>query len=127
MLKRSECNKNAAFLLLGKHHYDGCVVAFYYSVLQRMMYALNENKKRPLHYENQNPLDENIHQKILIEITNRIGNQKEGESFKQKFEELLEYRKKADYQWDSITQEECVNCRALYEGMMSKLNRFFPL
>ena len=43
MLKRSEDSSKAARLLLDNRKYDGAVAAYYYSVLQRMMYALNED------------------------------------------------------------------------------------
>lgn len=127
MLRRSEENLKAALLLLGGHNYDGSAVAFYYSVLQRMMYALNEAEKRPLAYENQNPLNEELHHKVLQEIINRIGNKKQEDDFEELFEELFNLRKKADYSSDSICQEECVKCRDLYEKLMARLDRFFPV
>lgn len=127
MLRRSEDNEKAALLLLGKRNYDGSVVAFYYSVLQRMMYALNEAERRPLPYESQNPLNEELHHKILTEITNRIDNRRDEDGFKAQFEELFDLRKKADYQAESITQDECAKCRMLYEGLKEKLNRLFPI
>ena len=127
MLIRSKCSRDAAFLLMNKQRYDGSVVAFYYSVLQRMMFALNGAETRPVPYERQNPLNEDIHYKILTEITNRITIKREEESFKEQFEELFNYRKKADYQSEPITQEECVECRMLHEGLMARLNRLFPV
>lgn len=127
MLKRSEDNEKAALLLLGKRYYDGSVVAFYYSVLQHMMYALNEAERRPLPYESQNPLNEELHHKILTEITNRIDNRRDEEGFKAQFEELFDLRKKADYQTESITLDDCAKCRTLYEGLKEKLNRLFPI
>lgn len=127
MLKRSEDNEKAALLLLGKRYYDGSVVAFYYSVLQRMMYALNEAERRPLPYESQNPLNEELHHKILTEITNRIDNRRDEEGFKAQFEELFDLRKKADYQTECITLDDCAKCRTLYEGLKEKLNRLFPI
>lgn len=127
MLRRSEDNAKAALLLLGKRNYDGSVVAFYYSVLQRMMYALNGAERRPLPYESQNPLNEELHHKILMEITNRIDNRRDEDGFRAQFEELFELRKKADYEAESITQDECVKSRMLYDGLMEKLNRLFPI
>lgn len=127
MLIRSKCSQDAALLLMKKQHYDSSVVAFYYSVLQRMMFALNGAEIRPIPYERQNPLNEDIHYKILIEITNRIAIKREEESFKEQFEDLFSYRKKADYQSEPITQEECVECRMLHEGLMARLNHLFPL
>lgn len=127
MLKRSEGNYNAAILLLGKRNYDGSAVAFYYSVLQRMMYALNEAERRPLPYESQNPLNEELHHKILREVINRIGNKKQEDDFEELFEALFNLRKKADYSADSISQDEGTECRALYEKLMARLDRFFPV
>ena len=127
MLERSEKNRQAARYLLDKRRYDGCVVAYYYSVLQRMMYALNEDVKRPLPYDMQNPRNENIHKRILTEIRNRFTNVKEDTAFSELFEQLFDYRKKADYQTSSITQEECAECRSLYEKLMAQLNRTFPV
>lgn len=126
MLNRSKSSSDAAFLLLKNQRYDGSVVAFYYSVLQRMMFALNDAEIRPLPYDRQNPLNEDIHFKILTEITNRITIKKEEESFKEQFEELFNYRKKADYQSEQITQEECAECRMLHECLMARLNHLFP-
>lgn len=127
MLRRSEVNLKAALLLLEKRNYDGSAVAFYYSVLQRMMYALNEAEKRPLAYEAQNPLNEELHHKILQEIINRIGNKKQEDDFEELFEELFNMRKKADYSSDSISQEECAQCRGLYDKLIARLDRFFPV
>lgn len=127
MLQRSRNNERAALLLMGKRNYDGSVVAFYYSVLQRMMYALNEAERNPLPYDQQKPLDGNIHYFILSEIRSRIMNRRESEIFKEQFEDLFSFRKKADYKAESISQEECAECRTTYEGLMYKLNRFFPI
>ena len=127
MLRRSEDNHKAALVLLSKCNYDGSVVAFYFSVLQRMMYALNEAEKRPLPYESQNPLNEELHHKILKEITNRIDNKKQGDDFEELFEELFNLRKKADYSADFISQDECTQSRDLYEKLTARLDRFFPV
>ena len=127
MLRRSEERCRAARILLDKRLYDACVVAYYYGVLQRMMYALNEDSRRPLSYDSQVPINEDIHKKIFTEIRNRITNTREEKAFKEQFEELFNYRKKADYLPDSITQEECAACRTLFDGLMARLNRCFPL
>lgn len=127
MLQQSRDNERAALLLMEKRNYDGSVVAFYYSVLQRMMYALNEAEKNPLPYDQQKPLDGNIHYFILSEVRRRIKNRKESENFKEQFGDLFLFRKKADYKAENITQEECVECRMTYEGLMYRLNRFFPI
>ena len=127
MLRRSEERRSAAGILLSKRLYDACVVAYYYSVLQRMMYALNEDSRRPLSYDSQVLPGEDIHKKILTEIRNRIPKPQEEKAFKELFEKLLNYRKKADYLPESITQEECAECRSLFEGLMARLNRFFPV
>lgn len=127
MLARSKDNSRAALLLLSKCNYDGSAIAFYYSVLQRMMYALNEAEKRPLAYEHQNPLKDEPHHKILQEVINRIGNKKQEDDFEELFEELLKLRKKADYSSDSISQEECAQCRGLYDKLLARLDNFFPV
>lgn len=127
MLARSKDNGRAALLLLSKCNYDGSAIAFYYSVLQRMMYTLNEAEKRPLAYEYQNLLKDELHHKILQEVINRIGNKKQEDDFEELFEELFNLRKKADYSSDSISQEECAQCRELYDILMAKLNKFFPV
>ena len=77
MLSRSVDNQKAALLLMDRRNYDGSVVAFYFSVLQRMMYALNETERRVLPYERQNPLNQELHHKILMEITNRIDSRRD--------------------------------------------------
>jgi len=127
MLQRSRDNERAALLLMEKRNYDGSAVAFYYSVLQRMMYALNEAEKRPLPYDGQNPLNEELHHKILQEVINRIGNRKEEDDFKELFEALFNLRKKADYTMDSLTQDEVAECRGFYEKLIARLDRFFPV
>ena len=127
MLGRSEENCKAAKLLLEKHQFDACVVAYYYSILQRMMYALNEYEGRPFTYERQSALKKDFHDNILIEIKNRIANKKYEDSFEELFEALLEYRKKADYQAASITLDECTECRSLYDGLIWRLDRYFPV
>jgi hypothetical protein len=126
MLKRSYDNKEAALLLLSADCFDSSVVAFYYAVLQRMMYALNNAEKRPLQYDKQNPLDENIHFKILTEIKNRLPG-KEEECFDEQFMKLFGYRKKADYSLEPISQDDCLDCRGLYEWLIGKLDRYFPI
>lgn len=127
MLHRSKDSEKAALFLLSKGIYEGCVVAFYYSVLQRMMYALNEHARNPLPYDSQNPLNEDIHNRILNEIKNRFVNSREGNAFKESFVKLSDFRKRADYQTDAITQDECLGCRSIYERLMGQLNRFSPV
>lgn len=127
MLHRSRNSEEAALFLLSKRKYEGCVVAFYYSILQRIMYSLNEHERRPLPYELQNPLNEDIHNKILNEIKNRFPNRKEGDAFKEYFVRLFDFRKRADYQIDIINQDECLVCRSIHERLMGQLNRFFPV
>ena len=127
MLKHSQDNFEAAKLLFQTGNYDVCVVAYYYSVLQRMMYALNFSEKRPLPYDSQNLLDENPPFKLLLEITNRITVHKEDEAFDSLFRELFEVRKKADYSQESLTQDDCANCRTLYDSLIGRLDRFFPV
>lgn len=127
MLARSEDNHKAALMLLSKCNYNGSVVAFYFSVLQRMMYALNEAERRPLPYESQNLLNEELRHKILKEITNRIDNKKQADDFEELFEELFDLRKKADYSADFISQDECTQSRDLYEKLKARLDRFFPV
>lgn len=126
MLKRSYDNKKAALFLLSTHCYDSSAVAFYYAVFQRMMYALDHAEKRPLHYDSQNPLNEDIHFKILTEIKNRLPG-KEEEGFEGQFMKLLGYRKKADYSLEPISQDDCLDCRELYDWLIGRLDRYFPI
>jgi len=126
MLKRSYDNKKAALFLLSVHCYDSSAVAFYYAVFQRMMYALDHAEKRPLHFDSQNPLNEDIHFKILSEIQNRLPG-KESELYAEQFMKLFNYRKKADYQMDSISLDDCLICRDLYDWLIGKMNRYFPI
>lgn len=127
MLSRSQESHNAAMFLMQSRHYTCSVVAMYYSVLQRMMYALATDEIRPISYEEQNPPDGTIHRKVLTEIKNRIPIAKEANSFKELFENLYILRKKADYQSENISQDECAQCRNIYDGLKSRLNRFFPV
>ena len=127
MLSRSEESHQAAETLMLSRRYTGSVVAMYYSVLQRMMYVLATDATRPISYDAQNPPDGDIHRRILSEIKIRIPNAREANNFIELFEEVLEFRKKADYQPGDITADEFVQCRKDYEGLKSRLNRFFPV
>ena len=80
MLNRSEDSLNAALEMFRRKEYDASAVFFYYSILQRMMFALAHSKEKPITYDKQNPLNEDLHKKLKFEICNRIRDGKEAKS-----------------------------------------------
>lgn len=77
-------------------------------------------------YENQNPLDEDIHERTLENIIARLVNKRDVEKITSLFNDgLLPLRKKADYDSEQCTQEECANCRAWCESLRRLLDERF--
>ena len=77
MNQRSDVYYKAGLELLSKRLYSQSIACFYYSVLQKMWYSLTVSPLRPMAYENQNPLDENIHERTLEDITLRLIGRKD--------------------------------------------------
>lgn len=128
MNQRSNIYFKAGVELLSKGLYSQSIACFYYSALQKMWYSLTISTLHPMAYENQNPLDENIHKRTLENISLNITRHKDLEKVNDLFrDKLLPLRKKADYEPDLCSLEECVECRAWCESLRSLLNeRFKP-
>ena len=62
-----------------------------------MMFARNAFKKKPITYDKQNPLNEDLHKKLKFEICNRIRDGKEAKSVGELFEQLHNFRNIAEY------------------------------
>lgn len=128
MNQRSDVYYEAGLELLSKQLYSQSIACFYYSVLQKMLYSLTVSPKRPMEYEDQNPLDEDIHERTLIDIISRLNRYKDVEKMKDYFRnKMLPLRKKADYEPDRCSLEECVNCREWCESLRRLLDERFKV
>lgn len=128
MNQRSDIYYNAGLELLSKRLYSQSISCFYYSVLQKMWYSLTVSPLRPMSYENQNPLDEDIHERTLEDITMRLIGRKDVEKVNDLFrDKLLPLRKKADYEPALCSLEECVDSREWCESLRRLLDERFRL
>lgn len=126
MNQRSAVYYRAGLELLSKRQYSQSIACFYYSVIQKMWYSLTVSSLRPMAYEDQNPLDEDIHERTLKDITLRLTGRKDVEKVNDLFrDKMLPLRKKADYEPTLCTQEECLECREWCESLRSLLNYRF--
>jgi len=125
MNQRSDVYYNAGLELLSKKLYSQSIACFYYSVLQKMWYSLTVSSSRPMSYENQNPLDENIHERTLEDIISRLIKPKDVEKMKELFRKMLSLRKKADYEPELCSQVECADCRNWCESLRRFLDERF--
>ncbi len=127
MNQRSDVYYKAGLELLSKRLYSQSIACFYYSVLQKMWYSLTVSPLHPKAYEDQNPLDEDIHIRTLENITSRLR-RKDREKINELFrDKMLPLRKKADYDSALCSQEECVECREWCESLRRLLDeRFRP-
>lgn len=128
MNQRSDVYYKAGLELLSKRLYSQSIACFYYSVLQKMWYSLTVSPLRPMAYKDQNPLDENIHERTLEDIISRLIGRKDIEKVNVLFRDnMLPLRKKADYDSALCSQEECVECRGWCESLRRLLDeRFRP-
>lgn len=122
---RSQNYYQAGVNLLSARLYEQSIACFYYSVLQRMMYSLTVSKNNPVPYDNQNPLDENIHKRMLSDIVQRINTSDSGVFQSLFLDDLLPKRKGADYEQTELTMDDCVEYRALCDRLLSMLKRYF--
>lgn len=126
MNQRSDVYYKAGLELLSKRLYSQSIACFYYSVLQKMWYSLTVSPLHPMAYENQNPLDENIHERTLEDITLRLIRRKDIKKMNELFrDKMLPLRKKADYDPALCSQKECVECREWCESLRRLLDERF--
>lgn len=126
MNQRSDVYYKAGLELLSRRLYSQSIACFYYSVLQKMWYSLTVSPLRPMAYEDQNPLDENIHERTLENIISRLTIRRDVEKINEFFHEnMLPLRKKADYYPNLCSQEECVECREWCESLRRLLDERF--
>ena len=128
MNQRSYVYYKAGLELLSKQLYSQSIACFYYSVLQKMWYSLTVSPLHPMDYEDQNLLNEDIHERTLENITSRLKGRKDIEKMNEFFrDKMLPLRKKADYDPVQCYQEECVECREWCESLRRLLDeRFRP-
>lgn len=126
MNQRSDVYYKAGLELLSKRLYSQSIACFYYSVLQKMWYSLTISPLRPMAYEEQNPLDEDIHERTREDITLRLTGRKDIEKVNDLFrDKLLPLRKKADYEPTLCTLEECTDSRMWCESLRRLLDERF--
>lgn len=128
MNQRSYVYYKAGLELLSKQLYSQSIACFYYSVLQKMWYSITVSPLHPMDYEDQNLLNEDIHERTLENITSRLKGRKDIEKMNELFrDKMLPLRKKADYDPVQCSQEECVECREWCESLRRLLEeRFRP-
>lgn len=126
MDKRSEAYYQAGVELLSKQLYCQGIACFYYSVLQMMWYSLTVSPLRPLDYDSQNPLDEDIHKRTLENIISRLSDSRDVDRVNYLFRDnMLPLRKKADYDPEMCTLDECALCREWCDSLRSLLGKRF--
>lgn len=126
MNQRSDIYYEAGLELLSKRLYSQSIACFYYSVLQKMWYSLTVSPLHPMAYENQNPLDENIHERTREDVIMRLSRSKDVEKVNDLFrDKLLPLRKKADYEPALCSLEECVSSREWCESLRRILDECF--
>ena len=99
----------------------------YYAVFQYMKYILDHLTKCPYTYEQQNSNEKSgSHERILLEIKNRLNLNREDErDFKFSFDLLKKQRKMADYSDTIFTVLECIEAKDLAVRLRSTLDSQF--
>lgn len=124
-------NLYVAQKIIDKKDEDCCFVSIhcsYYAVLQFMKYLLAHVKKDPISYQEQELHSANgsSHENILLEITKRMGQNRQVErKFLQSFNYLRNKRKLADYTTTKFTVEQCAEIKGKADGLFSNLKSYF--
>ena len=119
--------EKASDILFKKGDYNNSCVCLYYSALHRMMYAIVHDPKHPKDYDSLNPLNEDIHDKIYHQICNKLTNRRDEGILKDSFGGLIKLRHKADYEQESLTQDEYFNAKQFHTSLMNLLQTRFPV
>lgn len=122
MLNKSLIYKNAALRLLSEGMYSQAVSMFYFTALQKMMYAYAEKTTPRMAYEDQIKQEVDTHECVFNGVYQAI-NQNEKEKFKEIFWDLHKIRKVAEYDSQLISQDEAVEARSMSEHIEGYLNR----
>lgn len=130
MINKARNNLNAANRIIDANDASICFASIhcsYYAVFQYMKYILAHLKVRPYTYAQQNTGEKSAsHERILLEIQNRLSLRAEDESdFKYSFNFLKKQRQLADYSTTTFTVEECIDIRDLAVRLRSTLNSQF--
>lgn len=130
MIDKARNNLKAAQRIIDANDASICFASIhcsYYSVFQYMKYILAHLKVRPYTYEQQDSNEKSAsHERILLEIQNRLVMKREDErDFKFSFDLLKKQRKMADYTDSTFTVEECIGIRDLAVSLHSTLNSQF--
>ena len=119
--------QKASEVLFKDSEYNNCCTCLYYSALHRMMYAIVHDPQHPRAYDDLNPLDENLHKRIFSSILNKITNKRDEDIIKDSFNGLFDLRHIADYNPDSLTQDDAFTAKQLHSSLMGVMRNRFPL
>lgn len=112
--------------LINMKFFTPSIHCLYYSVFQMMKYSLAHLKVNPVDYERQEFLQEQnqkaSHTWIFNEIYPRF-NGRDKANFYADFKFLKDCRIEADYELRFFTEEESVECRAIADRLLYKLNK----
>lgn len=127
MKKKSYNSLSAAQELINKKgiYCTQSVHCSYYAVLQMMKYILAHVKVRPIPYDKQDSKDGKSHEKLLMEIKNRINDSKKERNFSEVFRILKKDRTAADYQVKQFDENESTECKRKAESLLYKLRDIF--
>lgn len=126
MINKARNNIKAAQRIIDANDASICFASIhcsYYAVFQYMKYILANLKVRPYTYEQQDSNEKSAsHERILLEIQNRLDMKREDESnFKYSFNFLKKQRQLADYTTATFTVEECIEAKDLAVSLRSTL------
>ena len=130
MINKAKNNLIAAQRIIDANDTSICFASIhcsYYAVFQYMKYILAHLVTRPYTYEQQNLSEKSAsHERILLEIKNRLSLRPEDESnFKYSFDWLKKQRQLADYTNATFTVEQCIDIRNLAVRLRSTLDSQF--
>lgn len=132
---RSESYLMAAQKLRDVGKYNTATALAYYAAFMYMRYVWAHASAVAKDYENQNPLNEEIHKRVFQSVKNYLEtNNGNGRGFEILVDELFALRKKADYEQGDVGKTECgvaVDCAEklikMMKGLPLKTNYTFKL
>lgn len=130
MINKAKNNLSAAQRIIDANDASICFASIhcsYYAVFQYMKHILAHLISRPYTYEQQNSNEKSgSHERILLEIKNRLALKLEDErDFLFSFNLLRRQRKMADYTDTTFTVLECIEARDLAVRLRSTLDSQF--